>query len=428
MKYVIVIADGAADFPVDALGGLTPLRAAATPHLDKLARAGRVGTARTTPPGFGAGSDVCSMSLLGYDPEVYHTGRAPLEAAAMGIDTNASDWILRVNLVSVTGEPGVVDGNGVMIDHAGGAIPSDEARALFDDLAAHWRAVAPGLNEGISLSHGVEYRGVAVDQSGRSYEGVESAPPHEVPGEPWAEHLPDGGRGDAAARLCELIGLSHVFLSGHPINVARVEQGLRPANMAWIWGQGTAAKLPSFDDRFGLRGAMTTSVDLLRGLALLMGWEVLDVPGAAGTHADNDYAAQAEATIDALETFDVVCCHVESPDEAAHQADWETKVTAIEAIDREVVGPVLNALARYGDPEATPGAEGWRLLVLPDHYTRCDTRRHDPTPVPFAMGGAWVRSVVSRVLTEADATASDVHVDPGHDLMEYFLRSGLRVS
>ena len=421
---MIVIPDGAADYPVDELDGLTPLQAAATPHLDRLARSGRVGTVSTTPPGFGAGSDVCSMCLLGYDPARYHTGRAPLEAAAMGLETAPGDWICRVNLVSVSGEPG--DDSGQMLDHSGGGIPSEEARVLLEDLAAFWSAEAPDLMAGLRVIHGVEYRGVAIDSSGREYAQVETVPPHEIPGEPWAEHLPDGGSGDAAERLCALMSLSHGFLADHAINRHRVEQGLRPANMAWVWGQGTAAELPAFGEVYGFRGAMTTAVDLLRGISNLMGWDLLDVPGATGTH-DNDYAGQGRATIEAVADYDVVCCHVESPDEAAHQADWQTKVAAIESIDAEVIGPILEHLEQtYGDPERDPEAEGWRLMVLPDHYTRCDTRKHDATPVPFAIGGAWVRSVVERTLTEADANESDLHIDPGHELMEYFLRSGMR--
>ena len=426
MKYAVVIPDGAADAPLRELDGLTPLAAAHTPNLDRIAKAGRVGTAATTPGGMAAGSDVCSMSLLGFDPFVHHTGRAPLEAAAMGLETEPGDWILRVNLVSVTGQPGVMDGNGVLLDHAGGGIPSSEARVLFDDLAAHLASEAPRVLDGLRLHHGVEYRGVAVDPSRRDYHGVETLPPHEIPGEPWERHLPDGGSAGVADRLCALIGLSHAFLDAHPLNTARRDQGLRPANMAWPWGQGTAARLPAFEAAYGLRGAMTTAVDLLSGIARLIGWDVLEVGGAAGTHAENDYQAQALATIEALDGYDIVCCHVETPDEAAHQADWETKIAAIEAIDRDILGPLLTKLEGFGDAETNPEAEGWRLLVMPDHFTRCDTRRHDAAPVPFAMAGAWVRSVVPRLMTEAEAGKSDLRVDPGHELMEYFLRGGLR--
>lgn len=426
MKYVIVIPDGAADVPLDELDGSTPLEAAATPNLDRLALSGRVGTAATTPPGFGAGSDVCSMSLLGCDPARHHTGRAPLEAAAMGLEMGPGDWVLRINLVSITGVPGDPDAGGVMLDHSGGQIPGAEARALMEDLAAHWSAAAPELARGLRVVHGVEYRGVVIDGAGLGYAGVETVPPHQIPGEPWAEHLPDGGASGAAERLCDLMALSHAFLEDHPINRARVEQGLRAANMAWLWGQGTATALPDFRARFGLRGAMTTAVDLLRGIARLMGWDVLDVPGATGLHETNDYRAQAQAAIDAIDRYDLVCCHVEPPDEAAHKGDWKQKIESIEAIDALVIGPIAQRLMALGDPERDPGSPGWRLLVIPDHFTRCDTRKHDPTPVPFMMAGAWVRSVVRRKMIEREAAMSDLRVDPGHELMEYFLRGGLR--
>ena len=425
MKYAIVIPDGAADVPLDELGGQTPLQTAATPCLDRLALSGRVGRASTTPPGFEAGSDVCSMSLLGCDPARYHTGRAPLEAAAMNLDTGADDWILRINLVSVTGSPGDPTG-GVMLDHSGGGIPEREARTLMEDLAAHWASAHAELSAGMRVHHGVEYRGVVIDSATQSFNGVDTTPPHQIPGEPWAAHLPDGGPPGVSERLCDLIAASHSFLSEHPINAARIEQGLRPANMAWLWGQGTATRLPSFEERFGLTGAITTAVDLLRGIALLTGWELLDVPGATGEHRTNDYAAQGAAALEAIDRFGIVCCHVEPPDECAHQSDWRGKVEAIEAIDEMVLGPISQKLSSFGNPEQDPEAEGWRLLVIPDHYTRCDNRKHDATPVPFAIAGSWVRSLVPRKMTEADAAESDLAVNPGHELMEYFLRAGLR--
>jgi 2,3-bisphosphoglycerate-independent phosphoglycerate mutase len=208
------------------------------------------------------------------------------------------------------------------------------------------------------------------------------------------------------------------------VNLARIEQGLRPANMAWIWGQGTKPQLPSFASRFGLKGGMITSVDLLSGIANLIGWDLIPCSGLTSYH-DTDYAMQGKVTIESLSKYDIVCCHVEAPDEASHQADHVTKVASLEAIDREIVGPLMNALEKYGDPDVDPDAEGWRVLVLPDHYTLCSTRKHDATPVPFAMAGAWVRSVVPRVLTEKQADDADLHIDPGADLMEYFLNSGL---
>lgn len=421
MKYVIIIPDGAADLPIEELGDRTPFEAATMPHLARLAASGRVGAAVTTPPGFEAGSDVCSMSLLGYSPEKYHTGRAPLEAAALGLALGPSDWIFRLNLVT-TGQPGT-DDEGLMLDHSAGAITDAEARLLVRDLVTMWQSHEPELMRGVSVTPGVSYRNILVDCSGRRYADVATTPPHAIPREPWAAHLPQGSEHEAAA-LRRLMALSADFLPGHEVNLARREQGLRPATMAWLWGQGTKPDVPAFKQRFGLRGAMITSVDLLAGIASYIGWERLPVPGLTSYH-DTDYAAQGRATVQAIDQFDVVCCHVEAPDEMSHQGDWKTKVASLEAIDKHIVGPVAAALEELGDPEKDPKAGGWRLLVMPDHFTLCSTRKHDATPVPFLMAGAWVRSVVQRPFTEAAAAASDLVINPGHDLMEYFLKGGL---
>lgn len=420
MKYVIIIPDGAADLPLEPLDGKTPLEAARMPHTARLASLGRVGAAHTTPPGFEAGSDVCSMSLLGYDPARYHTGRAPLEAAALGLKPGPTDWIFRLNLVTTGATP---DGRDeVMLDHSAGAISDREARVLVEDLERYWRSVEPGLMQGVSMTPGVSYRNILVDASGRSFQGVSTTPPHAIPGEPWRSYLPKGSKeADALRRLLEL---SAEFLPQHEVNAARVSQGLRPASMAWIWGQGTRASVPTFKERFNLTGAMITSVDLLAGIAAYLGWDRLQVPGLTSYH-DTDYAAQGRATIEALRSYDVVCTHIEAPDEASHQADWQTKVASLEAIDHHIVGPVLDALQSYGDPAKDPKAEGWRLLMMPDHYTLCSTRKHDATPPPLVMAGAWIRSAVERPFTEEAGAESDLQINPGHELMEYFLRGGL---
>lgn len=420
VKYVVIIPDGGADRPIPELNGLTPFEAAETPHLDALARRGRVGQVRTTPPGFTAGSDVCNMNLFGYDPARYHTGRAPLEAASLGIDTAPDQWIFRLNLVTA-GQPGTPE-DGLMIDHSAGSLSDAEARALLKGLADHWAASDPELAAEFELTPGVSYRSILVDRSGRSYAGMRSSPAHEIPRRPLAEELPEGNA--SCDRLVRLMELARDYLPGHEVNRARREQGLRPANAAWIWGQGTRPQLPTFLQKYGLTGGMLTSVDLLAGIARLIGWELIDCPGLTSYH-DTDYAAQGRATVAALDRFDLVCSHVESPDELSHQGDWSTKVAAIEAIDREIVGPVVAALGKYGDPETDAATEGWRVLVLPDHHTLCSTRMHDDAPVPFLMAGAWVRSVVERTFSERQAAESDLHIDPGHDLMEYFLRSGL---
>ena len=422
MKYVVIILGGGADKPLDGLDGLTPLEAADTPNLDRLARAGRIGTAATTPKGFGAGADVCVLDLLGYEPGVYHNGRAPFEAVGMGVEAAPEDWILSMNLVTV-GEVGT-DQEGLMLDHSAGAIPDAEAKVLLKGLAEYWAEQEQGIGVEIELTPGTGYRSILVDRSGRDYSSVECTAPHEILDRAWGAAMPRGGKSDEGAVLSRLMRLSHEYLSGHEVNLARAEQGLRPANMVWIWGQGTGLGLPSFESQFGFRGGMIASGDLLSGISKLIGWDLIACPGLTGFH-DTDYGLQGKVAVDSVRKYDIVCCHIYAPDEASHQADYMTKVASLEAIDCEIIGPVMKAIERYGDPAEDPKAEGWRVLVLADHYTLCSTRKHDAAPVPFAMGGAWVRSVVPRVLTEKQAGESDLHIDPGADLMEYFLHSGL---
>ncbi|MEX0885659.1 MAG: cofactor-independent phosphoglycerate mutase [Phycisphaeraceae bacterium] len=429
MKYAIIIPDGAADRPLDELDGRTPLEAADTPHLDALAEQGRQGTAATTPAGMPCGSDVCTMSLLGYDPQRYHRGRAPLEAAALGIELNEADWIFRVNLVTV------IDGK--MQDHSAGHISSSEGRKLLSDFAAH--AELPDF----VLYPGVSYRNIMVDVSsrgqtedaagdvaaqaarvvggaagvgrGRDWSELETTAPHDIPGEPIRKHLPVGG--EHAAVLQQIVAESERYFAEHEINQTRREMGELPATHLWPWGQGRRPVMPAFAERFGVRGAMITAVDLLAGIASFIGWDRLDVPGQSSYH-DNDYAATGRYAVEAIKAYDLVCVHVESPDEASHAADAATKVAAIEAIDTHVVGPVCEALARGHE-------EGWRVLVMPDHYTLVDTRKHDPTPVPFLMAGTRVHAVLHPPLSERNANGSDLHVAHGHELMEYFLFGGL---
>ncbi len=417
MKYAIIIADGAADHPLDELGGKTPLEAAAKPHTDELAMRGRQGTVATTPEGMACGSDVCSMSLLGYDPRKYHKGRAPLEAAALGIELDPRDWVFRVNLVTVI--------DGLMQDHSAGHISSDEGRRLLEEFAQ--RVELPGM----ALYPGVSYRNIMVDttgrgdgaagqgaegetRGGRDWSELRTVPPHDIPGEAMRKHLPIGGAN--AELLQRMIAESEVLFAGHEINLTRKELGELPATHVWPWGQGQKPMIPSFASRFGLRGAMITAVDLLAGIAAFIGWDRLEVPGQTSYH-DNDYAATGRYAVAALEDYDLVCVHVEAPDEASHAGDAATKVAAIEAIDGHVVGPVHEALKERGEP--------YRLLYLPDHYTAVASRKHDATPVPFVVCGHKMAGVLPRAYNEANAAEADLHVRFGHELMEYFLRSGL---
>ncbi len=399
MKHVIIIADGAADHPVDELGGKTPFEAACKPHTDRLSMQGVQGTVATTPRGMPCGSDVCAMSLLGYDPLRYHTGRAPLEAAALGIALDLSDWIFRVNLVTVC--------DGRMHDHSGGHVSSEQGRSLLTDFAAV--ANLPDM----ALYPGVSYRNIMIDRSGhRQWSGLQTTPPHDIPGEQIDQYLPTGSLEDEL--LLEMIDKSQSFFAGHPINDQRRLNGQLPVTHVWPWGQGTRPDMESFEKRFGKRGAMITAVDLLAGIAAFIDWDRLDVPGQSSYH-DTDYAAAGKHAIDALDSYDLVCVHVESPDEASHAADQVTKVAAIEQIDTHIVGPLHEELIRRG-PD-------YRVLYLPDHYTLVASRKHNPMPVPFALCGNNVTPGRSAPFSEQNASHSGLHLDQGHELMNLFLAS-----
>jgi len=397
MKYAIIIPDGAADEPLKELGGRTPLEAADTPNMDTTAREGRQGMVRTVPPGFESGSDVAIMCLLGYDPAVYHTGRAPLEAAAQQIPLSPTDWVFRCNLVTVV--------DGIMKDHSAGGISNAEAQRLISDLSRRLRA------PGFEFYTGVSYRNLLVYRGSEAFE-LTTRPPHEIPDEPIAKHLP---RGKGSEILLDLMSESAELFAEHEINQVRRQTGHNPATQIWLWGQGHAPNMPTFQQRFGIaRGCMISGVDLLRGLAALLGWDVHEVPGMTSFH-DTDYAGQGRETASMLDKYDLVFSHIESPDEASHQADWKTKVEAIEHIDRHVVGPVLAKLRTFDE---------WRILVMPDHPTNISTRRHGSAPSPFAMAGTRVRSVLKGSYNERNAAASDLFIEHGHELMEYFLRGG----
>jgi 2,3-bisphosphoglycerate-independent phosphoglycerate mutase len=397
MKYAIIIPDGAADEPLAELGGKTPLQAARTPNMDAVAKLGRQGLVSTVPPGFESGSDVATMSLLGYDPAVYHTGRAPLEAAAQKIVLEPTDWVFRCNLVTTRG--------GLMVDHSAGGISNVEARQLLVDLTELLR------EPGVEVFQGVSYRNLIVYRGDQPFD-LKTKPPHEIPGEPVEKWVPTGTGSDMLWRIMDV---SQKLFANHPVNVARRQHGQNEATQVWLWGQGHAPAMPPFADRFGVKsGCMITGVDLLRGLAALLGWDVREVDGMTSFH-DTDYAGQGAATAAALDDYDLVLSHVEAPDEASHQADWKTKVAAIEAIDEHVVGPTLAKLKTF--PE-------WRLIVLPDHPTNIGTRKHGYAPSPFAMAGTGVRAVGGRPYSEADAAAGGLRLEKGHELMEYFLRGG----
>jgi len=398
MKYAIIIPDGAADDALKELNGKTPLEAAIKPSMDWIAENGRQGTVRTIPDGFESGSDVAIMSLLGYDPAKYHTGRAPLEAAAQAIPLAPSDWVFRCNLVTVV--------DGIMKDHSAGGISNAEAQRLLSDLKRSLDL------PGFEFYPGVSYRNLLVYRGPQEFD-LTTKPPHEIPDEPAARWQP---RGTGSQLLLKIMQRSTELFANHEINQARRQTGLNPATQVWLWGQGHAPAMPSFAERFGIkRGCMITSVDLLRGLAALLHWDVREVAGMASFHHETDYDAQGRATVEMLDQFDLVVSHIEAPDEASHQADIKTKIASIEAIDRAIVAPVLAKLKSF--PQ-------WRILVMPDHPTNIATRKHGNAPAPIEIAGTGIRPNIAAPWGERNAAKADLHINQGHELMEYFLRGG----
>jgi 2,3-bisphosphoglycerate-independent phosphoglycerate mutase len=393
-KYVIIVPDGAADEPLEQFEGRTPLEAARTPNMDRLSIEGRQGLVRTIPEGLEPGSDVAQMSLLGYDPLCYYSGRAPIEAAARGLRLGLDDWVFRCNLVTIA--------DGRMADHSAGHISTEEAAGLIDELQRHISDERLSLHAGVSYRHLLVVRGVDFD--------VRTYPPHDYIGKPVEKLLP---RGKGADLLIQLMNQSQQLFAGHEINRVRQDLGENQVSSIWLWGQGKQARLESFRKRFGLQGAAITAVDLVRGLAKLVGFDLIDVPGATG-FTDTNYAGKGAAAGAALEKYDLVFVHVEAPDEASHEKNPELKKTAIEQVDRHIVGPVRQALQRYGN---------WRLLVLPDHPTLVGNGAHDRTPVPFAMAGTGVEGVLQREFGETNAAQSGLRIEKGYELMEYFLKS-----
>ena len=393
MKYAIIIPDGAADLAVDELGGKTPLAVANKPHIDWIAAHGKFGTVRTVPAGMPCGSDVAILSLLGYDPHKHYTGRAPLEAAAQGLAIGPDEWVFRCNMVTVI--------DGVMEDYSAGHISTKEAGGLLAELHRQLGGQHLAFFRGVSYRHLMTARGDF---------DVQTTPPHDILGKKIDAHLPTG-RGADMLRM--LIERSKGIFATHEINQVRRDLGENLATNIWPWGQGQMPQLPSFAERHGLAGAAITAVDLVRGLAKLIGWEVIEVPGATG-YIDTNYAGKGAAAVAALDRLDLVCVHVEAPDEAGHNANAAAKVQAIEQIDRHVVGPVLERLKAEGD--------NWRILVMPDHPTPCQARTHTAEPVPFAIAGLRMPAVLALPFSEENAARSDLHVDRGHELMEYFLK------
>jgi 2,3-bisphosphoglycerate-independent phosphoglycerate mutase len=399
MKYVIIIPDGCADEPQQSLGGRTPLQAAHTPAMDQLAASGCVGRANHVPAALPPGSDVANMSLLGYDPTAHFTGRAALEAAAQGIRLGPDDWAVRCNLVTVQDQ--------IMRDFTSGHISTAEAAQLLQSAQAELVGDLPlEFVPGVSYRNLLLYRG----SGGAAPFGDETrtTPPHDLTDRSVADDYPRGAGSDL---LSDLMERSQTLFAEHPVNRTRREAGKMPATNVWLWGLGRTPQLKSFQELYGLTGKMITAVDLLRGLAALIGWERIEAPGATG-YLDTDYASKGRCAIAALPETDLVCVHIEAPDEASHEGDVEAKIKALEQIDRHIVGPVLEALRARGD---------YRMVVTPDHPTPVRTKTHSHGCVPFAMAGSDVAADRFTTYDEVAAGQSDVAFDAGWQFMRFFL-------
>jgi 2,3-bisphosphoglycerate-independent phosphoglycerate mutase len=398
MKYALVIPDGCADEPQESLGGRTPLAAATIPAMDALAAAGVVGRANHVPAALPAGSDVANLSLLGYNPNQYFTGRAPLEAAAQGIQLAVGDCAIRCNLVTIEDQ--------TMRDFTADHISSEEAAELLTTLQAQLGGVNLEFVPGVSYRNLLIYR--SQGEAAPFTSDTRATPPHDLTDKSVLDDYP---RGPGSTFLNQLMTESIAIFADHPVNVRRRQQGRLPATNVWLWGQGSAPRVPLFADVYGKTGAMITAVDLLRGLARLIGWRTIEVAGATG-YLDTDYAAKGRAAIAAIDETDLICVHVEAPDEASHEGNVQAKVKALEEIDLHIVGPLHQALAAQGD---------FRMMVSPDHPTPLRTKTHSHGAVPFAIAGAGVPPDKFETYDEAAAAQSQLAFDEGWKLMRYFL-------
>lgn len=401
MKYVVVLYDGMADYPVPALGGKTPMMVAEKPNFDRMAKHGTVGLVRTVAPGLTPGSDVANLSVMGYDPCLYYTGRSPLEAVSMGIKLSDTDVALRCNLVTLSDEEDYSEKT--MVDYCAGDISSEEAAEII-------KTVEEKLgNDIFAFYSGVSYRHCLVWHGGKTEIG-KLTPPHDISGRKIGGYL---NKNPDAAGLLELMEKSCEILKDHPVNLKRISEGKRPANAIWLWGQGSRPSLPSFEKLYGVKGSVISAVDLLKGIGICAGMNTPDVEGATG-YIDTNFEGKAQKAVKELENgSDFVYIHIEAPDECGHRNEPENKVKAIELIDSRVLPIVLEALEKYDD---------YKVMILPDHPTPIVTGTHASDPVPFMIyhkkdeKDSGVDSI-----NEETASKTGLFIEEGPSLMSRFL-------
>ncbi|OGX36825.1 MAG: cofactor-independent phosphoglycerate mutase [Omnitrophica WOR_2 bacterium RIFCSPHIGHO2_02_FULL_52_10] len=396
MKYIVIVPDGMADNPVEELGNRTPLEAAVTTNMDYLARSGTTGLVKTIPDQMSPGSDIGNMAILGYDPRTCHTGRAPLEAANLNIVLADNEVAFRCNLVTVT--------NDEMADYSAGHIRTNEASLLIDALNGDI-----GL-KGAKFYAGKGYRHVLVlaVEDPKAYCAIKTTPPHDILGKNITPYLP---KGPEAGILLKLMDMSKEVFEHSAVNQVRIDLGENPANMIWLWGQGTRPNLPLFHKKFGLKGSIISAVDLVNGIGRLAGLDVINVPGATGYY-DTNYLGKAEYALESLKTKDFVYIHIEATDEAGHNGDIKAKVNAIEQIDKHIVGTILN---HYNEHDNV------RILVLPDHPTPVKLRTHTADPVCFVMYGKGIPHDGSQEFNENTAREKGLKFDSGEALLNHFI-------
>ncbi len=406
MKYIVIIGDGMTDRPIEALGGKTPLQAAFTPNMDSIAQKGILGRVHTIPEGFHPGSDVANLSILGYDPRKYYSGRAPLEAASMGIELGNDDVAFRCNLVCL--KYNKTRDRAVMEDYSAGHISTEEAAELIK-----------ALNEGLSSPDikfypGISYRHLMLWKGGSTE--VECVPPHDIIGKEITEYLPVG-KGDDVLR--SLMEKSVEILEAHEINKKRAAQGKPVANSIWLWGQGRKPNMPTLKDRYGITGALVSAVDLTKGLGKYAGLEILDVPGVTG-YLDTNYYGKAEYSLKALERHDFVYIHVEAPDEAGHSGNYKDKIKAIEDFDALVVGTVLRGAGAF---------DNYRILIMPDHPTPIEIRTHSDEPVPFVIYDSTKEINNGDIGFDEQILQREgiIEIKDGYTLMDLFIKGDITV-
>lgn len=401
MKYLVMLCDGMADEPNEALGNSTPMEKANKPCMDSLAAKAEVGIVKTVAEGLKPGSDVANLSVLGYEPAVYYSGRSPLEAASIGIDLKDTDVTLRCNLVTLSDDEDYE--NKTILDYCADDISSEEAKILIEYIQEKLG------NDVFRFYPGVSYRHCLVWRNGNPHPGV-LTPPHDITGKVITDYIP---KGEAVDELYDLMKKSYDLLKDHPVNKARIARGKRPANSIWLWGEGTKPLLDNFSEKFGKKGSMISAVDLLKGIAICAGMNSVDVEGATG-YLDTNFDGKCKAAIEEFKKgADLVYIHVEAPDECGHRGEIENKVKAIEMIDEHILAPVVEFLKDYDD---------FAVLVCPDHPTPLSIRTHTSTPVPYLIYDSKneIDSGV-KVFCEKEARETGNYIEKGFTMMNYFL-------